>query len=340
MVPEDAAVRKVRKKRMGGSVGCRPSDHPCGGSFLSSCGGELKAREMETIQVNVGLRCNQACLHCHVEASPTRAECMDPAVMQQVIDAAEHMGCSLVDITGGAPEMHTDFRWFISSLRERDLAVQVRTNLTILLEEGFQDIPELYRKLCVKLVASLPYYLEGTVRAQRGSGTYEKSIEVIKKLNSLGYGIEGGLPLELVYNPTGPSLPPDQAGLEAEYRRELSEKFGIHFTRLLTITNMPIGRFFDRLAAKGEDQEYMDLLRGSFNPATVDQLMCRNQINVRWDGLVFDCDFNLALGLPASGLGTIGDLHPDAVVGRSIVTGDHCFGCTAGAGSSCFGSLV
>ena len=319
MVPEDAAVRKVRRRGKGGSEEDQQGDLPCSESFLSACGSELAAREIETIQVNVGLRCNQACLHCHVEASPTRSECMTPAVMQQVMDAAERVGCHLVDITGGAPEMHTDFRWFITSLRQRGIAVQVRTNLTILLDEGFQDFPELFRKLGVKLVASLPSYLEGNVRAQRGSGTYEKSIQVIKKLNSLGYGIEEGLPLDLVYNPAGPSLPPEQTELEAEYRRELHERFGIHFTNLLTITNMPIGRFFDRLSAEGKDEEYMNLLRKSFNPATVDQVMCRNQISVRWDGRVYDCDFNLALGLPAIGLETIGDPHPDAAAGRPIL---------------------
>lgn len=333
---KESAVRNGR-----GSLGVEQQCHlPIHEDFLSVCGGELAAMNIETIQVNVGLRCNQACRHCHVEASPTRTECMEPEVMQQVMDAAQRLECRLVDITGGAPEMHPDFRWFITALHERGIAVQVRTNLTVLLEEGYQDIPELYRQLGVHLVASLPCYLEGNVRAQRGSGTYEKSIQVIKKLNSLGYGIEEGLPLDLVYNPGGPSLPTEQAGLEADYRRELRKRFGIQFTKLLTITNMPIGRFFDGLAARGKDEEYMSLLRESFNPATVEQVMCRSQISVRWDGLIYDCDFNLALGLPAMGLGSIGDLDPDSVVGRPIVTGTHCFGCTAGAGSSCGGSLV
>lgn len=308
--------------------------------FLSACGGELTAREIETIQVNIGLECNQACLHCHLEASPARTECMDPQVMGAVIDAAERLQCGLVDITGGAPEMHPNFRWFITSLHERGISVQVRTNLTALLEEGLQDIPELYRDFGVQLVASLPCCLEENVRAQRGKGAYEKSIQVIKQLNSLGYGIEPELPLGLVYNPGGPSLPPEQRGLEEDYRRELNERFGISFTHLLTITNMPIGRFFDSLRADGKDEEYMTLLRESFNPATVDQVMCRSLISVNWDGRVYDCDFNLALDLPAVANARVEDLERDAIAGRPIVTGDHCFGCTAGAGSSCGGSLV
>ena len=335
-VAKESAVRNGRDTQ-GRS---RRGDLPFKKSFLSACGGELVAGEIETLQVNVGLRCNQACLHCHVGASPTRSECMPPEVMQQVIDAARRLECRFVDVTGGAPEMHSDFRWFITTLHDRGIAVQVRTNLTVLLEEDYQDIPKLYRQLGVRLVASLPSYLEKNVRAQRGSGTFKKSIQVIKMLNSLGYGVEDGLPLDLVYNPVGPSLPPEQADLEADYRRELQERFGIRFTNLLTITNMPIGRFFDRLAASGKAGEYMNLLRKSFNPATVDEVMCRSQINVGWDGRTYDCDFNLSLGLPATGLGRIGDLDPDAVVGRPIVTGNHCFGCTAGAGSSCGGSLV
>ena len=328
------------KNGRGAVVVGEEGDVPFYEDFLSFCGGDLSAREIETIQVNIGLKCNQACLHCHVEASPKRTECMDPSVMGEVIKAAERVGCRLVDITGGAPELHTDFRWFITSLHEKDIAVQVRTNLTALLEDGLQDLPELYRDLGVHLVASLPCYLEENVRAQRGRGTYEKSIQVIKKLNSLGYGIESELPLDLVYNPGGPSLPPEQQALEEDYRRELFHRFGIHFTRLLTITNMPIGRFFDGLRADGKDEEYMTLLRESFNPTTVDHVMCRSLISVRWDGRIFDCDFNLALDLPAIGLGGIEEVDRDTMNDRPIVTGDHCFGYTAGAGSSCGGSLV
>ena len=307
---------------------------------LLACGGELRARKIETMQVNLGLKCNQACAHCHVGASPTRTECMDPRIMDEVVDAAERTRCTLIDITGGAPEMHPKFRWFVSTLRKKNIHVQVRTNLTVLLEKGLEDIPELLRDLGIRLVASLPCYLEENVRAQRGKGVYEKSIEVIKRLNSLGYGIKPELPLNLVYNPGGAYLPPEQLVLEEDYRRELEKRFGIRFTHLLTITNMPIGRFFEKLKAEGQAEDYMTLLRESFNPATVDQVMCRNQITVNWDGTIYDCDFNLALDLPTVGRSRIENLDQAMVVGRAIKTGNHCFGCTAGSGSSCGGALV
>jgi radical SAM/Cys-rich protein len=307
---------------------------------LLACGGELRARKIEAIQVNIGLKCNQSCRHCHVEASPARTECMDPALMQEIIDAAARTRCRLVEITGGAPELHTKFRWFVSTLRKQGIAVRLRTNLTVLLEKGLEDIPEMLRDLGVELIASLPCYLEENVNAQRGKGVYEKSIKVIKQLNALGYGIKPELPLSLVYNPGGATLPPDQAQLEEDYRRELDKRFGISFTNLLTITNMPIGRFYEQLQADGEAEEYMALLRESFNPATVDKVMCRNQITVNWDGTIYDCDFNLALDLPVVGRNRIENLDQATVVGRAIKTGNHCFGCTAGAGSSCGGALV
>jgi radical SAM/Cys-rich protein len=265
---------------------------------------------------------------------------MEPKVMQDVIDAAVRTKCRLVEITGGAPELHTKFRWFITELHRQGVPVRLRTNLTVLLEKGLEDLPELFRDLGVQLIASLPCYLEEGVNAQRGQGVYEKSIDVIKKLNALGYGIEPHLSLDLVYNPGGPFLPPDQGSLEEDYRRELHKRFGISFTHLLTITNMPIGRFFEQLQETGEAEKYMTLLRDSFNPATVDKVMCRNQITINWDGAIYDCDFNLALDLPVVGQNHIETLDPAAVVGRAIKTGNHCFGCTAGAGSSCGGALV
>jgi radical SAM/Cys-rich protein len=307
---------------------------------LLASGGELRGRKVEIMQVNIGLKCNQACKHCHVDASPTRTECMEPKVMQDVIDAAVRTKCRLVEITGGAPELHTKFRWFITELHRQGVPVRLRTNLTVLLEKGLEDLPELFRDLGVQLIASLPCYLEEGVNAQRGQGVYEKSIDVIKKLNALGYGIEPHLSLDLVYNPGGPFLPPDQGSLEEDYRRELHKRFGISFTHLLTITNMPIGRFFEQLQETGEAEKYMTLLRDSFNPATVDKVMCRNQITINWDGAIYDCDFNLALDLPVVGQNHIENLDHAAVVGRAIKTGNHCFGCTAGAGSSCGGALV
>lgn len=307
---------------------------------LLACGGELRARKIEIIQVNMGLRCNQACTHCHASASPKRTESMGPKIMRQVIDAAVRTRCRLVEITGGAPELHAKFRWFISELHDNAISIRLRTNLTALLEEGLEDLPELLRDLGAQLVASLPSHLEEHVTAQRGKGVYEKSIEAIKKLNALGYGIERDLPLDLVYNPDGPLLPPEQGGLEEAYRRELSDRFGIGFTRLLTVANMPIGRFLEKLKQDGRVEEYMGLLRESFNPATVDRVMCRNQITVKWDGTVYDCDFNLALDVPVVGRNKIENLDHAAVVGRAIKTGDHCFGCTAGTGSFCGGALA
>jgi len=265
---------------------------------------------------------------------------MEPAVMQEVIDAVERTRCTLVEITGGAPELHTKFRWFVSTLHKKNITVRVRTNLTVMLEKGQEDLPEFLKDNGVELIASLPCYLEENVRIQRGRGVFEKSIKVIQRLNSLGYGIESELPLSLVYNPGGAHLPPDQVTLEEDYHRELDERYGIKFTKLLTITNMPIGRFFERLQADEQAEEYMTLLRESFNPATVDRVMCRNQISINWDGKIFDCDFNLALDMPVVGRNRIANLDQASVVGRAIKTGNHCFGCTAGAGSSCSGALV
>jgi radical SAM/Cys-rich protein len=307
---------------------------------MLASGGELSARKNEAMQVKIGLKCNQSCKHCHVDASPGRTECMDPTTMQEVIDAAQRTRCLSVEITGGAPELHTKFRWFVSALSKKGINVKLRTNLTAMLEKGLEDLPELLRDLQVHLVASLPYYLEEEVDSQRGKGVFEKSIEVIKRLNSVGYGIKPELPLDLVYNPGGAFLPPDQTTLEEDYHRELHKRFGISFTHLLTITNMPIGRFYEQLEADGNTEEYMDLLREQFNPETIGKVMCRNQITINWDGTIYDCDFNLALGMPVVGRNRIENLDQAMIVGRAVKTGDHCFGCTAGAGSSCWGALI
>jgi radical SAM/Cys-rich protein len=227
-------------------------------------------------------------------------------------------------------------------LREQNLAVQVRTNLTVHFEPGMETMPEFLRDHEVQLVASMPCYLEKNVRAQRGEGVYEKSVESIRRLNALGYGTRPELQLNLAYNPGGPSLPPDQSSIEADYRRELFKEFGIEFTNLHTITNMPIGRFLADLQSKNKERDYLDLLRNSFNPSTVDGLMCRRQVSVGWDGTLYDCDFNLVLGLPVNhGVPAhIARFDAAAVATREIVTGEHCFGCTAGSGSSCGGALV
>lgn len=267
---------------------------------------------------------------------------MDWPVMEMILKAAKAVNCNLIDITGGAPELNPHLRRFIEAARAQLHQVQVRTNLTVLLEPDLETMPEFFRDNRVRLVASLPCYLEENVRAQRGAGAYEKSIEALHKLNAIGYGIDPELTLDLVYNPVGPFLPPDQACLEADYRRELGERFGIKFNRLFTIANMPIGRFFDDLARGNRHVRYMQLLKDSFNPQTLEKLMCRHQIDVDWDGTVYDCDFNLALNLPVGdgAPANIKDFDPQRLIGRRIVTGNHCFGCAAGRGSSCGGALV
>lgn len=305
-------------------------------------GQRLRPISLDIIQVNVGLKCDLACVHCHVSSSPRRKEMMDWPTMELILTIARQVRCREIDITGGAPELNPHLRRFITALREQGQSVKVRTNLTVWFEPGMETWPEFFQEHRVHLVASLPCYLESNVTAQRGQGVYEKSIEAIKRLNALGYGSQPELPLDLVYNPIGPHLPPDQSSLEAEYRRQLSERFGITFTRLLTITNMPIGRFMTELRRHGWAQPYMQLLQETFNPQTLDGLMCRRQINIGWDGVLYDCDFNLALRLPLDHEAPrqIKDFDLGALVHRKIVTGAHCFGCTAGRGSSCGGALV
>lgn len=302
----------------------------------------LYAADIATVQINIGLTCNLACRHCHVESSPKRTEEMHWATLQKVLDVAQEVEARTIDITGGAPEMNPHFRRFIYAARRQGHEVMVRTNLTIHLEPGYEGMLELMRDLQIKLVASLPCYLQENVDKQRGRGVYNGSIEVIKQLNALGYGIDPDLELTLVYNPIGAALPPDQAALEADYRRELKRLFDISFTNLYTITNMPIGRFQSDLARKGKDEDYLQLLREAYNPGTVADLMCRHQISVAWDGTLYDCDFNLALRWPVNHQvpRSIFDFDKDTLIHRRIVTGKHCFGCTAGAGSSCGGALA
>jgi radical SAM/Cys-rich protein len=310
--------------------------------ITETAGNGLLSLEIETLQVNLGLRCNQQCTHCHLEASPHRSEMMEWPTMRLVLEAARSFGCKLIDLTGGAPELNPHFRRFVEALRRDGHPVQVRTNLTLLLEPGLRELPGFFRDHRVQLIASLPCYLEENVRAQRGERVYEKSIEAIRHLNALGYGLEANLPLNLVYNPGGPFLPPPQSALEKDYRRELGSRFGIAFTRLFTITNMPLGRFRAELSRQSQEQNYLHLLRESFNQQTVAGLMCRHQISVGWDGTLYDCDFNLALGLPVNhgAPDHIQSFRPTDLMKRRIVTGEHCFACTAGSGSSCGGALA
>ena len=310
--------------------------------IASLSGGGLFAVDTEIMQVNLGLRCNQKCVHCHVSAGPDRTEVMEWPVMEQVLRITNIVRPGLVDITGGAPELNPNLPRFIEALRSASCPVQVRTNLTALLEPGMDTLPGFFRASGVALVGSLPCYLEENVCAQRGEGAYEKSVRAIKKLNALGYGVDPGLQLSLIYNPGGPFLPPHQSRLEEEYKRELTERFDIEFTSLLTIANMPIGRFREALETTGELGAYESLLRRSFNPETVEGLMCCHQVSISWDGTLYDCDFNLALGLSVDhgAPDRIEEFDAAGHIARRIVTGEHCFGCTAGAGSSCGGALL
>ena len=318
------------------------TDRSCFEDLASPDPHGLTSLGIDTIQVNVGLRCNQNCRHCHLECSPARTESMDWDTMSAVKAAALQAGASLVDITGGSPELNPHLRRFIGELGEAGLDIQLRTNLTVLLEPGQEGMIDFLGDHEVPLVASMPCYLEENVYAQRGPHVYEHSIEAIRRLNAAGYGTEGGLQLNLVYNPVRPFLPPDQAELERDYRRELHGRFAISFSNLLTITNMPLGRFARQLKAEDREAEYMRLLAESFNPETLAGLMCRHQISVGWDGTLYDCDFNLALRLPVnySAPDHIVRFDPATLRCRRIVTGQHCLGCTAGHGSSCGGSLA
>ena len=303
---------------------------------------QLYSSKIETLQVNIGLRCNQQCHHCHLKASPDRTEIMTWSTMKLILNIADHLQCKLIDVTGGAPELHPQFKRFIQALYEHGHQVQIRTNLTVLLEPGLEDLPEFLRNNSIQLVASLPCYTAENVCAQRGPQVYEKSISVLKALNTLGFGVKPSLKLTLVYNPGGAFLPADQQSLETDYRRELLKRFDIRFTNLFTITNMPIGRFLDELNKNHQKEEYLELLKVSFNPQTVNGLMCRHQICVGWDGTLYDCDFNSALGLSVNhGVPNhIRNFDLSMLSIRRITTGEHCFGCTAGCGSSCRGALV
>ncbi len=303
----------------------------------------LRAARIEVLQINVGKACNQTCRHCHVDAGPDRREMMTRETIEACLAAVERANIPTVDITGGAPELNPHFRWLVAEARRLGAHVIDRSNLTILLAPGYRDLPDFLAERRVEVVASLPCYLAENTDAQRGEGVFERSIAAIQRLNELGYGRPGGgLRLTLVYNPLGPKLPPEQGGLEAAYRRELGSRYGVEFTRLITITNMPIARFLEDLVRTGRLDEYMNTLIGTFNPAAVDGLMCRTTLSVGWDGRLFDCDFNqmLELTLASGWPRLIRDFDPARLEGRPIVTHQHCYGCTAGRGSGCRGAIV
>ncbi len=311
-------------------------------SFRSLVGRDLLRTGLQTLQINVGKLCNQACLHCHVEAGPKRTEIMTSATVDRLLELLDLPNrVRAVDITGGAPEMNPDFRRLVVECRQRGLTVIDRCNLTVLLIEGQEDTAEFLAAQGVEVVASLPCYSEANVDKQRGKGVFGQSIEALRRLNALGYGKPGsGLVLNLVYNPVGPFLPPAQESLQADYHQRLYDDFGIVFNELFTITNMPIARFRYDLERAGALQGYMETLVNAFNPATVDGVMCRDQVSVSWDGRLFDCDFNQMLEIPAPAARTIFDVTSlDDLVGARIEVADHCLGCTAGAGSSCGGAL-
>ena len=304
-------------------------------------GEELRSYSIDTLQVNVGKLCNQACKHCHVDASPKRTEIMPREVIEDCLNALRSYKIPTLDITGGAPELIPDFRYFVTEARKTGAKIIVRHNLTVMFEKGFDDLPEFFAENKVEVVCSLPYFLQQQTDSQRGTGVFDKSIAALKRLNAAGYGIDENMVLNLVYNPVGAFLPPSQTAIEADFRRELKTRFGISFNNLFTITNMPIARYLDWLRRSGNEESYMQKLVNAFNPATIDALMCRNLISVDWTGRLFDCDFNqmLEIGVTNELPQTIRDFSLALFSNRRIITAAHCFGCTAGAGSSCGGTL-
>ena len=305
----------------------------------------LRRGELHTLQVNLGYRCNQSCTHCHVNAGPNRSEEMGGDVIDQVLAFVERRRVATLDITGGAPELNRNFRRLVAAARRLGVHVIDRCNLTILEVPGQEDLAEFLAANEVEVVASLPCYLLENVDRQRGKGVFESSIRGLKRLNALGYGRpDSQLTLNLVYNPEGPSLPPPQAALEADYRRELGERYGIVFNRLYTLANMPIQRFGAILLAKGEFERYLEMLRAAHVDANLEGVMCRGLISVDWRGYVYDCDFNQMLDLPLrhgqKGRVRLADLMEEDINDNPIAVAGHCYGCTAGQGSSCGGALT
>jgi len=307
----------------------------------------LRRRSIDTLQVNLGYRCNQSCLHCHVNAGPTRTEQMDGATVDLVLEVMRARRIATLDLTGGAPELNAHFRRLVTSARALGATVVDRCNLTILEEPGQEDLADFLGREGVQVVASLPCYSQANVDRQRGEGVFDKSIRALQRLNALGYGADGSaLTLALVYNPQGPSLPPPQFQLEQDYKRLLAENFGVRFNQLLTITNQPIARFGSTLISKGQFRDYMALLRSAHRPENLPGVMCRSLVSVDWQGDLHDCDFNQMLGMPLRADGRRGatlhlrDLLARDLADNPIAVADHCYACTAGQGSSCGGALA
>jgi radical SAM/Cys-rich protein len=312
---------------------------------LDLSGNGLSRRAVDVLQVNMGRYCNQACIHCHVEAGPTRTEMMSRQTVDAVLRFLAATGIPTVDITGGAPELNPHFDYLVESAVDMKRHVMDRCNLTVIFEPGKEYLPKFFERNRVEVVCSLPCYSEENVDRQRGKGTFDLSIRALQLLNDLGFGEpNSGLILNLVYNPVGPYLPPPQDQLEKDYKRELRDKFGIEFNHLYCLSNMPITRYETHLKLRGEYHRYMELLESNFNPATVEQVMCRNLISVGWEGWIYDCDFNQMLDLPirdADGKAlNISSLSTGQLLNHAIAVGNHCYACTAGCGSSCGGTLV
>jgi len=306
---------------------------------------EFARRAVDVLQMNMGRYCNLACIHCHVESGPTRTEMMSRETVDDVLRFLASTGIPTLDITGGAPELHPDFDYLVAAAQRLKRHVMDRCNLTVIFEPGKDYLPEFFKQHEVELVCSLPCYSQENVDQQRGKGTFDLSVRALQRLNEIGYGQpDSKLILNLVYNPVGPHLPPPQGPLEQDYKRILRQQFGIVFNQLFCLTNMPITRYATHLKLRGEYDRYVQLLEANFNPATVDQVMCRNLISVGWSGKIYDCDFNQMLDLPITddegNALSISTLSNHQLLNRSIAIGNHCYACTAGAGSSCGGALV
>ncbi len=300
----------------------------------------LKPTGVDIFQINLGKMCNQVCAHCHVDAGPDRKEIMTKETMIQCLDAIDKTNCSTVDLTGGAPEMNPNFRWFVEELAKKEKNIIVRCNLTIIVaNKKYHDLPGFFNKHKIEVVSSLPCYTELNTDAQRGDGVFTDSIKALQMLNKVGYGGKNSdLTLNLVYNPGGASLPPEQASLEADYKKELKANFNIDFNSLFAITNLPISRFLEFLVASKRYEEYMNLLADSYNMDAAKNVMCRNTISVSWDGYLYDCDFNQILELKVAAKGQhLSEFNNEELENRNIIVNNHCYGCTAGAGSSCGG---
>jgi len=304
----------------------------------------LKAKKLEILQINIGYMCNQICDHCHVDAGPDRTEIMTRDTMKQCLEVIKNTGAHTLDLTGGAPEMNPDFRWFVEEAAKAGIKdFIVRSNLTIIrANKKYYDLPEFFKKHNVHVVSSMPHWTRGKTDKQRGNGVFDKSIKALQELNAVGYGMpDSKLKLDLVYNPSGAFLPGDQASMEKDFKKALIEDFDIQFHNLFAITNLPIARFLDYLIASENYEDYMYALVEAYNPAAVKNVMCTNTLSISWDGYLFDCDFNQMLELPVNGKSQhISEYNENLLEGRNIIISQHCYGCTAGAGSSCQGVVA